>query len=51
MLEIALHAGTEHPNLAYILIPSILTFIAGLAIGHYSDRVSAWIDLMSSTRD
>ena len=38
MLEIALHAGTEHPNLAWVIVPSILSLVAGLAIGRYSRR-------------
>lgn len=41
MLEILLHAGTEHPSLTWILIPSMLTFMAGLLIGRYTkDRKS-----------
>ena len=39
MLEIALHTGTEHPNLVWILIPAMLTFIVGIGIGHYSSQV------------
>ncbi len=43
MIDVILHAGTEHPSLIWILIPSILTFIAGLAIGHHTDRLRAWL--------
>ena len=34
MIEIALHAGTEHPSLLWIIIPSMLTFLAGMLIGN-----------------
>lgn len=43
MLEVALHAGTEHPSLLWIIVPSILTFLAGLSIGRYADRIAGWI--------
>ncbi|NUB90769.1 hypothetical protein HTZ84_14010 [Haloterrigena sp. SYSU A558-1] len=41
MLDIALHTGTEHPDLLWILVPSLLTFISGLGLGAYSDRIRA----------
>ncbi|MCU4926771.1 hypothetical protein OB905_12405 [Halobacteria archaeon AArc-dxtr1] len=43
MLDIPLHAGTEHPNLVWVLVPSYLAFVAGLGIGVYSDRVRSWL--------
>ncbi len=42
MLDIALHTGTEHPDLLWILVPSLLTFITGLVLAAYSDRIRAW---------
>lgn len=39
MIEFVLHAGTEHPTLAWVLVPSILTFLAGIGIGAYSERL------------
>ena len=52
MLDIALHAGTEHPNLVWILVPSFLSFVAGLGIGASSDRLHAWMnDTDTSTAD
>jgi len=33
MLELPLHAGTEHANLFWIAIPSLLSFAAGLGLG------------------
>ncbi|QRV16420.1 hypothetical protein [Haloterrigena salifodinae] len=41
MLDIALHTGTEHPDLLWILVPSLLTFISGLGLSAYSDRIRA----------
>lgn len=51
MLEIALHTGTEHPNLVWILIPSILTFVTGVGIGHYSGTISNWLQSGTSTSE
>lgn len=36
MLELLFHAGAEHPNLAWVVVPSVLTFIAGLLVGRVS---------------
>ena len=33
MLEVLLHAGAEHPNVWWIVVPSVLSFLAGLGIG------------------
>lgn len=38
MLEIPLHAGTEHPNLTLIVLSSLLAFVTGLGLGTYGDR-------------
>ena len=38
MLETVLHASTGHPDLVWVLIPSILSFIAGLGLGSFSNR-------------
>ncbi|WP_254762593.1 hypothetical protein [Natrinema marinum] len=45
MEEIALHTGTEHPNLLWILGPALLTFVAGLGLGAaaYADRIRSWL--------
>ena len=48
MLDIALHAGTEHPNLLWVLVPSLLSFFAGLGIGASSDRVREWLSLQDT---
>jgi len=42
MLSVILHAGHEHPSLWWVVIPSLLSFLAGLTIGSYSDRLQTW---------
>ncbi len=42
MLSALLHTGYEHPSLWWVVIPSMLSFLAGLAIGSYTDRLQAW---------
>ncbi|ELZ05331.1 hypothetical protein C482_02236 [Natrialba chahannaoensis JCM 10990] len=39
MFELPLHAGSGHPNLFWILVPSFLTFLAGLGLGARSERI------------
>ncbi len=39
MLEIALHTGTEHPNLLWVAVPSFLSFVTGLVLGSRSGQV------------
>lgn len=51
MLEIALHAGEGHPNLLWIVIPSILTFLGGLLVGHSLDRSGALRERLQTVRD
>lgn len=43
MFETVLHAGTEHPDFLWIVIPSSLSFFAGMGIGIQSDRLRQWI--------
>lgn len=38
MFDIVLHTGTEHPDLWWAVIPSLLSFVIGLGLGSYSDR-------------
>lgn len=33
MFEIPLHLGYEHPSLLWVVIPSVLSFAAGVGIG------------------
>ncbi|CAI49094.2 uncharacterized protein NP_2006A [Natronomonas pharaonis DSM 2160] len=40
MFDILLHAGTEHPNLSFIVVASLLSFLAGLGIGTYSEQLA-----------
>lgn len=39
MLETVLHTGAEHPNLVWVVLAGVFSFIAGLGIGSFSDRV------------
>lgn len=32
-LETLLHAGADHPGLLWIIVPSLLSFAAGVALG------------------
>jgi len=43
MLSALLHAGHEHPSLWWVVIPSMLSFLAGLTIGSYTDRLQTWL--------
>ncbi|MFC6766451.1 hypothetical protein [Natrinema soli] len=49
MIDIALHTGSEHPDLLWILVPSFLTFVAGLGVATYADRIREWIRPEGST--
>lgn len=42
MLDTVLHTGSEHPDLLWILIPSFLSFVAGLGV-MYAARVRNWL--------
>ncbi|WP_222919735.1 hypothetical protein [Natrinema sp. SYSU A 869] len=39
MLNTLLHTGAQHPDLLWILVPSFLSFVAGLGVASYSDRL------------
>lgn len=41
MLELPLHTGAEHPDLTLVVLSSLLTFLAGLGLGSYGDRIRA----------
>jgi len=43
MLDISLHTGVQHPDLLWILVPSFLSFVAGLGLGSVSNRLRDWI--------
>ncbi|AGB30134.1 hypothetical protein NP511_11235 [Natrinema thermotolerans] len=53
MEDVVLHTGTEHPDLLWIVVPALLSFVAGLAIGlfAYADRIRAWLRPDGSTTD
>ena len=33
-----LHAGVEHPSLFWVVVPSLLSFVAGIGVGSYLGR-------------
>lgn len=41
MYDIILHTGTEHPSLWWTVAPSLLSLIAGVGIGVFSERIRA----------
>ncbi|WP_176548326.1 hypothetical protein [Natrinema sp. CBA1119] len=43
MLDAPLHTGAQHPDLLWILVPSFLSFVAGLGLGSVSDRLRNWL--------
>ena len=45
MQDLVLHTGTEHPDLLWILVPSLLSFVAGLGISAAADRIRDWVGL------
>jgi hypothetical protein len=48
MLELPLHTGAEHPNLTIIVLSSLLTFLAGLGLGTYGDRIRAFVRTLAA---
>lgn len=49
MIDTVLHTGSEHPDLLWILVPAFLSFLAGLGVMTYGDRIRAWVRPDSST--
>ncbi|WP_254764513.1 hypothetical protein [Natrinema marinum] len=43
MIDTPLHTGAQHPDLLWALIPSVLSFGAGIVLGSFSDRLRNWI--------
>lgn len=43
MLDAPLHTGSSHPDLLWIVVPSLLAFAAGLGLGTVSDRLRTWL--------
>ena len=48
MIDTILHTGLEHPDLAWILGPSLLAFLAGVSLGTYADRLWNWLSPQSA---
>ncbi|RZV11842.1 hypothetical protein BDK88_0729 [Natrinema hispanicum] len=49
MIDTFLHTGSAHPDLLWILVPAFLSFVAGLGVMTYADRVRDWISPTEST--
>jgi len=45
---VVLHSSLEHPSLWWIVVPSLLSFLAGIALA-YTDRVRHWLDSRHAT--
>jgi uncharacterized metal-binding protein len=43
MVDPVFHTGHTHPDLWWILVPSLLSFILGLVLGNYTHHVSNWL--------
>ncbi len=48
MLAVPLHAGVEHPNLVWIVLSGLISFIVGLGLGTYSDRVRSVVRTLTA---
>ena len=44
MVETLLHTGIEHPNVWWVVVPSMLSFLLGLVAVVFSDRIRAWFE-------
>jgi hypothetical protein len=33
MLDLLLHTGIDHPNILWIVVPALLSFVAGVGLG------------------
>ncbi|QLG49609.1 hypothetical protein [Natrinema halophilum] len=49
MVDPVLHTGASHPDLLWILVPSLLTFVVGLGVAAYADRIRAWLGFETTT--
>jgi hypothetical protein len=47
MLELPLHAGTDHPTLLSVVFSGLIAFVAGIGLGLYRERVG---DFLSGLR-
>ncbi|WP_280537946.1 hypothetical protein [Halopenitus sp. POP-27] len=39
MLDVALHTGSEHPDLWWVVVPTLLAFLVGAGISRCGDHV------------
>jgi hypothetical protein len=38
MLDLLLHTGIDHPNILWIVLPALLSFVAGIGLGRVTAR-------------
>lgn len=48
MLETPLHAGTTHPDLTLIVLSSLLSFVVGVGLGTYADRLRTFVRTLTA---
>ncbi len=46
-----LHSGLEHPELWWIVVPGMLSFLLGLVAFVFSERVRSWFGTGRSVTD
>ena len=49
MLNAVLHTGIEHPDLLWVVVPCILTFAGGVAIGLRAKELETERDRIADT--
>jgi len=51
MLEIPLHAGTEHADLTLVVLSGLLAFLAGIGLGSHGERLRTFVRELTATPD
>jgi hypothetical protein len=46
MLELPLHAGTDHPTLLSVVFSGLIAFVAGIGLGLYRERVGDFLSII-----
>ncbi len=44
-MDAVLHVGPDHPRQLWVVVPSMVTFLVGLAAFVFWDRIAAWLGL------
>ena len=51
MIDTLLHTGNSHPDLLWILIPSFLSFVAGLGLGTSANQLREWVGMRATSSE